>query len=188
LHKLAATPRHCSALAVVAASLRHAHPMAMQVQVVERVTTLAIFPRDGLFQCELDLCALPQQEMAQLRLIQVESAAPLIPTDAARARRSGLGPLGPMLWQLAKYGPTDTLLPEIAGPANYRLAPSLHLGALPIDPQLTSVLQQLRRRPCSVEELAASPGFSRARVCRLLNAIYLQAGLIVTRSLPGLWS
>lgn len=184
LRKLADSPRHCSALAVVAASVRHSHPMVMKVQIGHHVTALAVFPRDGQYQCEFDLCMLPREQLAGLRLVQVESRAPLY-SDSVRL---GLGPLGPMLWQLAKYGPTDELLPEIAGPAVYRLAPSLQLADLPLDPELTAVLQQLRRRPCLVDELAACPGFSRARVCRLLNAIYLQAGLIVTRSLPKLWS
>lgn len=187
LRKLANSPRHCSALAVVAASVRHSHPMAMKVQVADHEATLAVFPRDRQYRCELDLCQLPREQLAQLRLVLVMSSTPLYPTSMG-AGRLGMGPLGPMLWQLAKYGPTDELLPEIAGPAVYRLAPSLHLADLPVDPELIAVLQQMRRRPCTVEELAARPGFSRARVCRLLNAIYLQAGLIVTRSLPKLWA
>lgn len=187
LRKLAGTPRHCSALAVVAASVRHSHPMSMQVQIDDAVSLLSVFPRERQFLCEWDLCKLPRAKMAQLRLVQVEAKPPLYSALTAQGL-ADLGPLGTMLWQLAKHGPTDELLPEIAGPAVYRLSPSLHLADLPPDPELAVVLQQMRRRPHTVEDLAANPGFSRARVCRMLNAVYLQAGLIVTRSLPKLWS
>lgn len=187
LRKLADMPRHCSALAVVAASVRHSHPMSLQVQIDDAVTRLTVFPRERQFLCDWDLCALPRVQMARLRLVQVEARPPLYAAPTAPGL-AGLGPLGSMLWQLAKHGPTDELLPEIAGPAVYRLSPALHLTDLPLDPELAAVLQQMRRRPHTVDELAAKPGFSRARVCRMLNAVYLQAGLIVTRSLPKLWS
>ncbi|MBP6677422.1 MAG: hypothetical protein KA185_19230, partial [Vitreoscilla sp.] len=183
LRKLADMPRHCSALAVVAASVRHSHPMSLQVQIDDAVTRLTVFPRERQFLCDWDLCALPRAQMARLRLVQVEARPPLYAAPAAPGL-AGSGPLGSMLWQLAKHGPTDELLPEIAGPAVYRLSPALHLTDLPLDPELAAVLQQMRQRPHTVDELAAKPGFSRARVCRMLNAVYLQAGLIVTRSLP----
>jgi hypothetical protein len=187
LRKLADAPQHCNALAVVAASVRHSHPMAMKLQVRDRVTTLAVFPRLRQFRCEVDLCTLAPAQMAQLRLVQVEQVPPLEPS-LGPAGRLGLGPLSPMLWHLAKYGPTEALLPEIAGPAVYRVSPSLQLASLPPDPEVMAVLKQMRRRPLLLEDLAQSPGFSRARACRLLNAVYLQAGLIVSRSLPKLWS
>lgn len=187
LRKLADSPRHCSALAVMAASLRHLHPMAMQLLVADHPATLAVFPRHRQFRCDLDLCMLPNAQLARLRLVQVESTAPLYP-EPALAGGADMGPLGSLLWQLAMHGPTDELLPEIAGPAVYRLAPSAQVADLTQDAELIAVLRQMRRRPCQVDELAAFPGFSRARVSRLFNAIYLQAGLIVTRSLPKLWA
>lgn len=187
LRKLADSPQHCSALAVVAASVRHSHPMAMKVQVLERSTTLAVFPKLRQFRCEVDLCALSQAEMARLVLVKVEAVPPLEPSAGA-VGRLGLGSLSLLLWQMAKHGATEELLPEIAGPAVYRVSPGLQIAALPPDPEMVAVLQLMRRRPFTLEELASCPGFSRARACRLLNAVYLQAGLIVSRSLPKLWS
>lgn len=187
LRKLADSPQYCSALAVVAASVRHSHPMALRVRVLDHVTTLSVFPRLRQFRCEVDLCGLPPPDMAGLELVKVEPVPPLEPADTALGRQ-GLGPLSLLLWQMAKHGATEDLLPEIAGPAVYRVSPGLQIAALPPDPEVITVLHAMRRRPYMLDELAQSPGFSRARACRLLNAVYLQAGLIVSRSLPKLWT
>ena len=44
---------------------------------------------------------------------------------------------------------------------------------------------RLRREVASLREIAALPGMGRSRATRLLNALYLQAGLIVSRSHPA---
>jgi hypothetical protein len=161
--------------------------MALKVRVMSRGVSLAVFPRQRLFQCEVDLCALPPADMACLELVKVETLPPVEPT-APIVGRQGIGPLSLLLWLMAKHGATEDLLPEIAGPAVYRVSPGLQIEALPPDPEVLEVLRAMRRRPCTLDELAQTPGFSRARACRLLNAVYLQAGLIVSRSLPKLWS
>lgn len=187
LRKLAKSPQYCSALAVVAASVRHSHPMSLRVRVLERVTLLSVYPRLRQFHCEVDLCGLAPADMAGLDLVKVEPVPPVEPADGVLGRQ-GLGPLSLLLWHMAKHGATEDLLPEIAGPAVYRVSPGLQIAALPPDPEVIDLLQQMRRRPYMLEELAQLPGFTRARACRLLNAVYLQAGLIVSRSLPKLWT
>ena len=76
------------------------------------------------------------------------------------------------------------LLPEIAGPAVYRVAPSLDLSALPASGAVMAAIQRLARQSASLRELADWPGMDRERATRLLNALYLQSGLIVSRSHP----
>jgi hypothetical protein len=89
-----------------------------------------------------------------------------------------------LLWALAMRGPRRELLPEIAGPAVYRVSPALDSGSLPISGALRTAIDRLRRQAISLSGLATWPAFNRERAVRLLNALYLQAGLIVSRSHP----
>ena len=49
---------------------------------------------------------------------------------------------------------------------------------------LTPAIQRLARQGATLKELADWPGMDRERATRLLNALYLQSGLIVSRSHP----
>jgi hypothetical protein len=53
---------------------------------------------------------------------------------------------------------------------------------------LTGVVQaavnRLHRESANLREMAEWPGLNRARAMRLLNALYLQGGLIVSRTHP----
>lgn len=189
LQQLAASPSQISALAVFAASVRHAQPLAVHVQTSDKPFLLSIFPRDRFFQCEHELSELPAEDLALLRLVRIEPVVPLLMGDMPSGKASSfrLGPLGLLLWRLALHGPTNELLPEIAEPAKYRLTPSLHLSGLPMHSGLPPVLQKMRNDPCTVPELAHGSTLGPTQVKRLLNALYLQSGLIVTRSLPKVW-
>jgi hypothetical protein len=44
---------------------------------------------------------------------------------------------------------------------------------------------RLRVQTSNLREMATWPGFDRERAMRLLNALYLQAGLIVSRTHPA---
>lgn len=189
LQRLATLPWHFSALAVFAASVRHAQPIAVHVRTSDKAFLLSVFPRERFFQCEHDFSELQPDDLALLRLVRIEPVLPLLMGDLPSGKASSfrLGPLGLLLWQLAMHGPTNELLPEIAGPANYRLTPSLHLSGLPMHNGLPPVLQKMRSRPCTVDELAHGTSLGPTQVKRLLNAVYLQSGLIVTRSLPKAW-
>lgn len=50
---------------------------------------------------------------------------------------------------------------------------------------LTEAVQRLRRQTTPLREITAWPGFDADRALRLLNALYPQSALILTRSLPG---
>ena len=79
----------------------------------------------------------------------------------------------------------EQLLPEIAGYAAYRASAVLDLRQLPMAPQLRHCVRRLQRETTNLRELAEWPGLDRHAAARLLNALYLQAGLIVSRSHPA---
>ncbi|MEQ1685441.1 MAG: hypothetical protein ABL916_17495 [Burkholderiaceae bacterium] len=176
-------------LAVVAACVRHARPLALHVGNGNNISVLSVFPREQLFQCYLELQALSTEQFACLRLLHVEPEYPLLAGEInPESMRSGrLEPLGPFLWRLAMHGANSELLPEISGPTHYRLSMGVRLDRLPIDPRALPLLQTLRRRPVSLDELVKSTDLGGAWVRRLLNALYLQSGLMLTRSIPSPW-
>lgn len=186
LQQLAASPMHISALSVFAASVRHAQPLAVHVRTSGKPFLLSVFPRDRFYQCEHELSEFESDDLALLRLVRIEPVVPLLMGDMPSGKSSSfrLGPLGLLLWRLALHGPTNDLLPEIAEPARYRLTPSLHLSGLPMHGGLQTVLQKMRNQACTVHELAHETPLGPTQVKRLLNALYLQSGLIVTRSSP----
>ena len=67
----------------------------------------------------------------------------------------------------------------------YRIAPSTDLSSLSLAGPLASAMTRLRRQSTPLHEISGWPGFDRERAMRLLNGLYLQAGLIVTRAHPA---
>lgn len=171
-------------LPVLAAAVRHATPLIMQLQLQGRIVALSVLPRDQQFKADLDLCALPAEEMSQLRLLHV---GPMLSSEShAEPDPPALhvGGLSALLWRLALHGARDELLPEIAGPVRYRLAPGVPLRSLPMEAWSLPILHGLRREASTLHELAPRTLLERQRARRLLNAVYLQGRLMVTRSLP----
>jgi hypothetical protein len=168
----------------VAACIRHSSRVTLHLQCGERVVPITVFPQERLVHCPMDIDELVERHLPQLRLMHIEPATLRPPGDEARALVGEAHlhhPLTPLLWPLALRGPRCELLPEIAGPAVYRVSPALDLAALPISSALRSAILRLRRQAISLSGLAAWPAFNRERAARLLNALYLQAGLIVSR-------
>ena len=162
----------------------------MHLQSGTSTGVLSVFQREQLFQCFIDMYALSAREFALLRLLHVE---PEYRLDADSTRPESmlagrLEPLGPFVLRLALHGATSELLPEIGGPVRYRLALGFTFNGLPLDPQARLVLPHLRQRPASsLDELAGATGLDPAWIRRLLNALYLQSGLMITRSYPTPW-
>lgn len=174
-------------LEVVAACVRHAKRVSIHLQLGERVVPLTVFPEERLVHCPMPLDQLLEQPLTELRVMHVEPAMLRPPGDEA----SGLVgehrlhfPLGPLLWELAMRGSRSELLPEIAGPALYRVTPGLRLASLPVAGALPAALYRLRSVGATLTEMSEWPGLDRERAVRLLNALYLQAGLMVSRSHP----
>ena len=175
------------AIEVVAACIRHSSRVTLYLQCNDRVVPLTVFPHERLLHCPISPDELIEQHLPRLRVMHLEPATLRPPGDADReliGERRFYHPLSPLLWALAMRGPRPTLLPEIAGPAVYRIAPGLDLTGLPAGGALRAGIDRLRRSATSLNGIAAWPGFDRERAARLLNALYLQAGLIVSRSHP----
>lgn len=176
------------ALEVLAAAVRHGRALLLHLQHHYRVIPLTVFAADGSLHCTLPLQQLLALELGDLRVLHVEPAR-LRPLSSGETARVGearqYAALSPLLWELALRGARETLLPEITGPAAYRVAPGSALHRLGLSGSLESAVEQLRQRSCNVSEIATWPGFDRERATRLLNGLYLHAALIVSRTHPA---
>ena len=173
-------------LEVVAACVRHAKRVTIHLQRGEHVVPLTVFPEERLVHCPLPIDQLLDEPTA-LQVMHVEPAMLRPPGNEA----SGLvgesrmhAPLAPLLWELAMRGARTDLLPEIAGPAVYRVTPGLEFGAIPASSTTLAAIYRLRRESATLREISDWAGMDRERAVRLLNALYLQAGLMVSRSHP----
>lgn len=179
------------ALEVLAAAVRHGRALLLHLQYHYRVIPLTVFAAHGSLHCTLPLQQLLVLELGDLRVLHVEPARlrPLSSGSSGDIGRVGeprqYADLSPLLWELALRGARATLLPEIAGPAAYRVAPGSALHRLGLSGSLEAAVEQLRRRSCNLTEIASWPGFDRERAKRMLNGLYLHAALIVSRTHPA---
>ena len=175
-------------LEVLAACLRHTQPLAIAVAMPRQMLTLTVFPLDRLVHCPVPLAEFLDDDLRSLQVLQVQPARLRPPGSAELTRVASAAlysPLGPLLWGVALQGARNALLPEIAGPAVYRVAPGLDIAGLPATGALVAAIQRLARQTASLRELSDWPGLDRERAIRLLNALYLQSGLIVSRTHPA---
>ncbi len=180
-------------LDVLAACVRHAQPVTVHLQCGERAVPLTLFPHQRLLHCPMPIDALLAQREPELEVIHIEPALLAAPSEAVwhRGRPAAYAvadlcfhPLGAILWDLALHGGRRELLPEIAGPAVYRVSYGLDMGDVTMSGTLLSAVYRLRRESCRLRDMATWSGFDRERAVRLLNGLYLQSGLIVSRSHP----
>jgi hypothetical protein len=172
-------------LEVLAACVRHAQAVVIHLQMLELVVPLTVFPRERLVHSPIGLQDLLEQRPTELRVMHVEPAVVRPPGDEESSLigdDSHYHSLRPVLWELALRGSRGTLLPEIAGPVVYRVALGLDLGQLRTNGALLTAVQRLQRKSCTLREMADWPGFDTERAARLLNALYLQSGLILSRT------
>lgn len=176
-------------LEVLAACVRHTQPLAIRLESPGQELTLSVFPADGMVHCQQPVAEFLAGDLARVQVLNVQPALSRPPRDAALLARMGesLGyaPLGPLLWAVALTGARAALLPELAGQAAYRVAPGVNLGGLSMPAVLAGCVARLRRQTHNLREIADWPGLSREGAMRLLNALYLQSALIVSRSHPA---
>ncbi len=180
---------HRELLEVLAACVRHTQPVAITLAAPRRaLLVVSVFPLDRQVHCPVPLADLLAGNLATLRVIEVQPARWRAPgsTDAQRIDRPECyTPLGPLLWAVALRGGRDTLLPELTGQAAYRVSPGMSLGGLEVPGVIASAITRLRRHTSNLREIASWPGIGPDRAMRLLNALYLQSGLIVSRTHPA---
>jgi hypothetical protein len=165
-------------LQVVAAAVRHARALRLLVEHEGHVLPLTVLPTERVVHAPLPLVQWGLLRWSTMKVLQVEGAS-VAPPDEHQA------PLGLVLWALALHGSRSELLPEIAGPVAYRIAPSADFSGLDLGGTLAAAVSRLRRQATSLSDISAWPGMDRERATRLLNGLYLQSGLIITRSQPG---
>jgi hypothetical protein len=176
-------------LEVIAAAVRHGRRLRLHLQHEGRVLPVTVFPAQRLVHCLLPQDQLFTLPLDGLAVLHVEPAPIGLPGEngspATPEMARYFSALGPLMWELALRGAREELLPEIAGNAAYRIAPGADLTALQISGTLLSAVQRLQRETTNLRELSTWPGFDRPRAMRLLNALYLQAALMVSRTHPA---
>lgn len=176
-------------LEVLAACVRHGRSLLVHLQIDDRMLPLSVFPSERVVHMPLAMERFLELPLGDLRVINFEPPSMRPPGE----RRAGVPavdpmsfwPLGPLLWELALRGSRDELLPEIAGNAAYRIAPGMDIKSLSLSGSLAAAAEKLKTNTCSLREIASWNGFDRQRAMRMLNGLYLQAGLMVSRSHPA---
>ncbi len=173
-------------LEVMAACLRHREPALLYLAHGDYVWPVTLFPTQQLYHSPLDASdVVSQSSLLQLRLITIEPPGVLAPGDERHERVGDTRlyrPLGKLFWRVALYGPRDTLLSEISGKVSYRLTSARAAGLPASLGALLPAARRLRQETATLREIAGWPGMSVARASRLLNALYLNGALMVTRS------
>ena len=180
--------RQSELLEVMAGAVRHSSAVTVHLQLHEHVIALTVFPVHRLVHCQVAMAAFFELQLTELEVLRVEKAHMQVPdlqTLAQSHVQAQFAPLGKLLWELSLRGSRDELLPEIAGQAAYRITPTVDLSALELTGSLASACEKLQRQTTSLREIAEWPGFDRPRAMRMLNGLYLQAGLMVSRTHPA---
>lgn len=166
-------------LEVLAAALRHGRALRAHLQFDYRVLPLTVMAAERRVLSPLSPRQLLDLRLPDLRVLRVEPA-PATPGPAAE----GSAPLAPLAWELALRGARAALLPEIDGVAAYRVVPGADFSGLAMSRSLGTAVARLRQRATSLAEIGSWPGFDPDRAGRLLNALYLHAALMISRSHP----
>ena len=175
-------------LEVVAASRRHAQALAAYLRCGERVVPLTLFPQERLAHCPMRLEQFAAMRLDRLRVLHVEPALLRPPGHAEALRvaeRAHYAPLAAMSWLLALHGPRSEVLPGLAGSRACRLVPGLELATPGVCGAMAAALQRLAGQAASLRTIAGWPGMDAARAARLVNGLYLQGALIVSRTHPA---
>lgn len=175
-------------LEVIAAALRHGKNLLIHLGLESHVVPLTVFPSERLAHAPVVPEQLQALRLNLLEVLQVEPALLEPPGGRERtlvAEAALYGPLGSLTWALSMRGARDTLLPELTGSAAYRVTPGADLKGLDLGGTLNAAIARLQRESTNLREMAEWPGFDRERASRLVNALYLQSALIVSRTHPA---
>ena len=186
-------------LEVLAACVRHTQPLALRLGRTEasQDLTLTVFPRQRLVRCPLAMAEFESSRRLSWPVLSIDPTRLTPPPEpGAQASHAGLlspasphqapwYPLAPLLWAVALGGERWSLLPELDGQAAYRVAPGTHLAGLDVPGAMQVCITRLRRETCNLRDIADWRQIGNERAMRLLNALYLQSALIVSRSHPA---
>jgi hypothetical protein len=173
-------------LAILAAAVRHARALRLRVRIEDQAVPITLFPTLRVVHSPLPMVSLLSGRLADWRVLAVEpSPEPAPAATELQARAHTHTPLPVLLWAVALRGARESLLPEIGGVAAYRVTPSADLRSLELTGTLAAAVARLRRQTTNLREIARWPGLDMPRAQRLLNGLYLQAALLVSRTHPA---
>ena len=170
-------------LQVLAAALRHSRNLLVSLELDYHIIPLTVRPRERVVHSPLTPAEFLALRLPDLRVLRVEAPKPV--DQSGQEAAEGGASLNLLLWELALRGGRETLLPEIAGPAAYRVSPAADLAVLALGGTMAAAVERLRRQVTPLRDISAWPGFDRDRAIRMLNGLYLQAALIISRSHPA---
>lgn len=174
-------------LSVLATCIRHRHAVLLNFAHGPWLWPVTLLPDQQLYHSAHDVNDVATlAALSKLKLISAEPPKVRPPTfqfDAAAMAR--YRPLVSLVGALALYGPRATLLADIGGRAAYRLTPGGAEAMAQMPGALAPAVHRLRLKTASLRDIADWPGMSLERACRLLNALYLAGGLMVTRAHPA---
>ena len=215
LRRLDADPTSNDVIEVVAACMRHRESALLCLRHDDLVWPVTLFPAQSMYHSPRDLNLASPTALAALGLVTIEAPGVRAPGDwlleppkfppghmpraavdagdaaqpsahqTTQVRADLYRPLLPLVWMLALRGPRRTLLAEISGPAAYRAIRNPADDGLALTGAMAPALEHLRRESVSIRNMVAWPGMSVERCCRLLNALYLTASLLVSRTHPA---
>ena len=189
LRRLHRDPETNDLLEVMAACLRHREAALLCIQIGSLVWPVSLFPQAMLYHSPRDVAQAPSEGLLHARVLTTEPPGVKPPGHWMYERVAAdqhYHTLIPMLWDMAMRGPRRSLLTEIGGRAAYRVMPSrMASERLAATGALDSALHRLQRDSASLREIAGWPGMDVERASRLLNALYLSGGLMVSRSHPS---
>lgn len=180
LKRFAEQPESADLLVVVAAALRHGRPLRVRIDLDGQNLPLILDPQRQLFRCAMDLCGLSDQAMRRVKLLSVGEGPEA--SDEEVGLRNGL--LRPLAWHVAMRGDRAELLPELKGAVRCRVTRGVSIGGVQLDGALKRIIERMKYAPVSLDELVVGSPLGAAMVQRLWNALYLQSGLMVTRTYP----
>lgn len=177
-------------LDVLAAAVRHGQGVSTRLHLGDdQLPVLTVLPRQRLMHCGMSLKALMATDLASWQVLEVMPAVVHVPTppfgQAHEPIAAPFGQLAPLLWAVALAGARGSLLPELAGQAAYRVSPGAQLTGLYMPGPMLACIASLRRQTSSFLNVASWPDVGPERAARLLNALYLQSALIISRTHPA---
>lgn len=174
-------------LEVLATCLRHRQGALLCLGYDDLVWPITVFPAEMVYHSPRDMALAAADALASLKVLSCDAPGVRPPGHWMHERVGRIEhyhSLKPLLWSLALSGPRHALLAEIGGHAAYRA--TLAKDSRPFAPgALGPAAERLRNESASLRDMAAWPGMSTERACRLLNALYLAGGLMVMRTHPA---
>lgn len=188
LSRMDADPHERDALEVLAACVRNRDAALIYLGHEDLVWPVTVFPAQMLYHSPRDMALASQAGLADLSFIDIEPPGVRVPGHWMHERVASVEQyrsLSDLLWLVALSGPRSAPLAEIGGTAAYRALKDVAAEGQVLSGALGSAATRLRRETVALRDIAAWPGMSVERASRLLNALYLTGGLMMTRTHPA---